>query len=495
MDRAAGSKKEKPKFAPPVISKKTSDLGEKGGGTNRKEEGGEKEINTFVGARKEERCFKETTGGERNGNDMTPGLGKKTSGQMKKTGLKKTENLKARIESVDKVKMKNRKQKSSVDQPSKEKNEDKERLTIKTKHNRENKVRQQGTERRKKRVSDEKRADETHSKKVVCLTDSQYDAIFESATALVTPGDSSLDDARAVLREVELLQASIDQASHREEEKEPPIRGVSGDRKRSKGEKPPIRGVSGDRKRSKGEEPPISDVSDDRKRSKGEETLISGVSGDRKRSREEEETDDSSGSSEEREFDSWVQCSLPGCGKWRRLDEHVDLENLPTDWTCSHSSGPGVCEAVEEHWSGTQCDIINNSLVPGSLVWAHQSGYPWWPAMIERDPDTRTFCQLNRKTDQNSCRYHVTYLGDPVSRAWVCQSKVKEYSALTEDTAFTKKSLQSFRKKLKEAIQMATQAQSFSLKKRVIRRGPATSDTRKPQCGSLVRDSRKSTVE
>uniref|UniRef100_A0A6Q2Y7N5 PWWP domain-containing protein n=1 Tax=Esox lucius TaxID=8010 RepID=A0A6Q2Y7N5_ESOLU len=211
------------------------------------------------------------------------------------------------------------------------------------------------------------------------------------------------------------------------------------------------------------------------------------VSGERKRSRpvcqrkrsrpgcqrsrgEDEETDDSSDSSTG-EFDQWVQCSLSVCGKWRRVQRHVDLAVLPEDWTCSHSTGPGLCEAVEESWSEKEGDIINSSLFPGSLVWAQQSGYPWWPAMIERDPDTRTFCQLNLKKDQNSCRYHVTYLGNPVSRAWVCRSKVREYSALTEDAVTTGKSFQSFRKKLKEAIQMATQAQRVPLKKRLSRFG------------------------
>ncbi|XP_034146658.1 zinc finger CW-type PWWP domain protein 1 [Esox lucius] len=294
------------------------------------------------------------------------GVPSKGEGQInKKLTYRKSEAVKAVFKGSLKQKenegtnVKKRKLKSKVNQHNKESDSGKERLTINMKiENGENeKVRKERKEMKKKRVRNQ-----TDSMKVLSLTDSQYDDIFESASALYTPGDSSL-------------------------------------------------------------------------------------------------------------VDQWVQCSLSVCGKWRRVQRHVDLAVLPEDWTCSHSTGPGLCEAVEESWSEKEGDIINSSLFPGSLVWAQQSGYPWWPAMIERDPDTRTFCQLNLKKDQNSCRYHVTYLGNPVSRAWVCRSKVREYSALTEDAVTTGKSFQSFRKKLKEAIQMATQAQRVPLKKRLSRFG------------------------
>ncbi|XP_038838299.1 zinc finger CW-type PWWP domain protein 1-like [Salvelinus namaycush] len=267
------------------------------------------------------------------------------------------------------------------------------------------------------------------SLQVLPLTDSQYEDIFDSATALETPVDNCLEDARAVLSEVELLQATIDQVSLREEE---PPRRVSGERK----------------------------------------TAASGSQRKRQRKREEEEDSDSSA-----EFDQWVQCSRSVCGKWRRVERHVDLAALPSDWTCIHDTGPGLCEAAEDSWSEQECDVINSSLVPGSLVWAQQIGYPWWPAIVERDPDTKTFCQFNRNTDLYPCRYHVTYLGEPVSRAWVCRSKVRNYTELTEDAAITGKSLQRFKKKLREAVRIATQAQSIPLKRRLSRFGFWTQQT------------------
>ncbi|XP_071190367.1 zinc finger CW-type PWWP domain protein 1-like isoform X2 [Salvelinus alpinus] len=278
-------------------------------------------------------------------------------------------------------------------------------------------------------VPREKKPGHGEKGEVLPLTDSQYEDIFDSATALETPVDNSLEDARAVLSEVELLQATIDQVSLREEE---PSRRVSGERK----------------------------------------TAASGSQRKRQRKREEEEDSDSSA-----EFDQWVQCSRSVCGKWRRVERHVDLAALPSDWTCIHDTGPGLCEAAEDSWSEQECDVINSSLVPGSLVWAQQIGYPWWPAIVERDPDTKTFCQFNRNTDLYPCRYHVTYLGEPVSRAWVCRSKVRNYTELTEDAAITGKSLQRFKKKLREAVRIATQAQSIPLKRRLSRFGFWTQQT------------------
>ncbi|XP_064796955.1 uncharacterized protein LOC135516530 isoform X2 [Oncorhynchus masou masou] len=373
----------------------------------------------------------------------------------------------------------NKKQKNKEDLSRKETDKGKEGLNVKKKKKENEKVRKEGKETKMKRPRDE-----TESNKVLPLTDSQYDDIFDSATTLETPVDNCLEDARAVLSEVELLQATIDQVSLREEEQPP--RRVSGERK----------------------------------------TAASGSHTQRKRKRRREEEEDSDSSAECGYFilylflvltfstshslpisptvcllfpllsvflpfvlsppssppcpplvDQWVQCSRSVCGKWRRVERHVDLAALPSDWTCIHDTGPGLCEATEDSWSGQECDVINSSLVPGSLVWAQQIGYPWWPAIVEKDPDTKTFCQFNRNTDLYPCRYHVTYLGEPVSRAWVCRSKVRNYTELTEDAAITGKSLQRFKKKLREAVLIATQAQSIPLKRRLSRFGFWTQQT------------------
>ncbi|XP_042154512.1 zinc finger CW-type PWWP domain protein 1 isoform X6 [Oncorhynchus tshawytscha] len=431
METVAGQK-EKAKFAPLVPREKKPGHGEKGGGKRSEnkwkgEGGGNKERNIDVGKKTGESCE-----GERvvESKGKASGLEKKRGERKKKEGKKKTpdtEKVRAADEGVPQQQegkgergggegaKENKKQKNKEDLSRKETDKGKEGMNVKKKKKENEKVRKEGKETKKKRPRDE-----TESNKVLPLTDSQYDDIFDSATALETSVDNCLEDARAVLSEVELLQATIDQVSLREEEQPP--RRVSGERK--------------------------------------------------KRRREEEEDSDSSA-----EFDQWVQCSRSVCGKWRRVERHVDLAALPSDWTCIHDTGPGLCEATEDSWSGQECDVINSGLVPGSLVWAQQIGYPWWPAIVERDPDTKTFCQFNRNTDLYPCRYHVTYLGEPVSRAWVCRSKVRNYTELTEDAAITGKSLQRFKKKLREAVLIATQAQSIPLKRRLSRFGFWTQQT------------------
>ncbi|XP_055795134.1 zinc finger CW-type PWWP domain protein 1-like isoform X3 [Salvelinus fontinalis] len=398
METVAGQK-EKAKFAPLVPREKKPGQGEVKKSENKwKEEGGgNKEINIDVGKKTGGSCEGER-GVESKG--KASGLEKNRGECMKKEGKKKmpdTEKARAADEGVPQQQegkegekgggegaKENKKQKNKEeDQSSKETDQGKERMNVKKKKENE-KVRKEGKEMKKKRQRDETES----NKKVLPLTDSQYEDIFDSATALETPVDNCLEDARAVLSEVELLQATIDQVSLREEE---PPRRVSGERK----------------------------------------TAASGSQRKRQRKREEQEDSDSSA-----EFDQWVQCSRSVCGKWRRVERHVDLAALPSDWTCIHDTGPGLCEAAEDSWSEQECDVINSSLVPGSLVWAQQIGYPWWPAIVERDPDTKTFCQFNRNTD--------LYPG---------------------------KSLQRFKKKLREAVRIATQAQSIPLKRRLSRFG------------------------
>lgn len=53
--------------------------------------------------------------------------------------------------------------------------------------------------------------------------------------------------------------------------------------------------------------------------------------------------------------DSWVQCSLPACQRWRRLPHHVSPEGLPDDWECSMCTWhdglrEDACGAPQEPW-------------------------------------------------------------------------------------------------------------------------------------------------
>lgn len=49
--------------------------------------------------------------------------------------------------------------------------------------------------------------------------------------------------------------------------------------------------------------------------------------------------------------------------------------------------------------SWQEADLIYNTYHAGSVVWAKLDGYPWWPAMVDDDPDTEMYYWL----DEYSC--------------------------------------------------------------------------------------------
>lgn len=39
-------------------------------------------------------------------------------------------------------------------------------------------------------------------------------------------------------------------------------------------------------------------------------------------------------------------------------------------------------------------DLIENMYNAGSIVWAYIQGFPWWPAIVNDNPDTFTYYEL-----------------------------------------------------------------------------------------------------
>ncbi|XP_062871452.1 zinc finger CW-type PWWP domain protein 1-like [Trichomycterus rosablanca] len=179
-----------------------------------------------------------------------------------------------------------------------------------------------------------------------------------------------------------------------------------------------------------------------------------------------EEADEDENTDDADQYVSWVQCSIAECAKWRKLSEDVDPSVLPDEWTCQQNTDPGFrsCRVPEEKCSLSE-EIFCN-LVPGSLVWARQIGYPWWPAIVERDPDTDNYLEFLKKSDVIPCKYHVTFLGDPATRAWVHRSRVKNYSDLSVDQLSKE-----IEKNSEDAVLMAKEAASLSLKERLVKFG------------------------
>ncbi|XP_056425930.1 zinc finger CW-type PWWP domain protein 1-like isoform X2 [Hyla sarda] len=130
---------------------------------------------------------------------------------------------------------------------------------------------------------------------------------------------------------------------------------------------------------------------------------------------------------------AWVQCANPPCMKWRRLHEQVDPWTLPEDWSCDQNPD-GVydrCDVAEESCYGVR--VIDAEYVPGSIVWVKQQGRPWWPAIVDYDPDTRQYVQVAKSQDLFSSRYHVTFLGELMERAWVSRYYLKPFQQFSDN--------------------------------------------------------------
>ncbi|XP_072552868.1 uncharacterized protein [Salminus brasiliensis] len=173
------------------------------------------------------------------------------------------------------------------------------------------------------------------------------------------------------------------------------------------------------------------------------------------------------------EYVVWVQCSKADCGKWRTLNEDVDPSLLPDDWTCENNPDPAFCSCSVPEEQSSMCEekMFFSNLVPGSLVWAQQDGHPWWPAMIERDPETDDYLEFNKKTDLDPYKCHVTYFGDPVYIDWVLCSNVRNYTDLSEDDVFSMLAFQGLKEKLKDAVCMSKQALELYPQMRLMKFG------------------------
>ncbi|GCC21175.1 hypothetical protein chiPu_0019642 [Chiloscyllium punctatum] len=161
---------------------------------------------------------------------------------------------------------------------------------------------------------------------------------------------------------------------------------------------------------------------------------------------------------EKDKYVAWVQCSKEKCGKWRRLEDNVDPATLPDDWVCSQNPDPlyNMCDLPEEVWDGRENDIIYAELVPGSIVWAKQFGYPWWPGMVEHDPQTGKYFMFTTNSDQFPSKYNITFFDTTVSHAWIPVPLIKSFQEIPQERNMAKRD---FSKRVNSAKKMAEEAQ------------------------------------
>nr|XP_021506342.1 zinc finger CW-type PWWP domain protein 1 isoform X3 [Meriones unguiculatus] len=179
----------------------------------------------------------------------------------------------------------------------------------------------------------------------------------------------------------------------------------------------------------------------------------------------------------------WVQCSFPKCEKWRQLRGNIDPSVLPDNWSCDQNPDLNYnrCDIPEETWTGRESDVAYASYVPGSIVWAKQYGYPWWPGMIESDPDLGEYFLFASHLDSLPSKYHVTFFGEAVSRAWIPVSMLKNFQELSLELARVKKGRnKDYNQKLEAAITMAHKAEQISVQDPTLPRPkPAKLQTKK----------------
>ncbi|XP_077764120.1 zinc finger CW-type PWWP domain protein 1 isoform X9 [Canis aureus] len=196
----------------------------------------------------------------------------------------------------------------------------------------------------------------------------------------------------------------------------------------------------------------------------------------------------------------WVQCSSPNCEKWRRLCGNIDPSVLPDDWSCDQNTDLKYnhCDIPEESWTGRESDVAYASYIPGSIIWAKQYGYPWWPGMVESDPDLGEYflfashldslprVKARRRTRGHflfQSKYHVTFFGETVSRAWIPVNMLKNFQELSLELAGVKKCRnKDCNQKLGAALMMAQEAEQISIQDPTLPSPkPARIQTKKPK--------------
>eukprot|EP01046_Picozoa_sp_COSAG06_P084389 COSAG06_NODE_31198_length_525_cov_1.133803_1_plen_157_part_10 len=59
----------------------------------------------------------------------------------------------------------------------------------------------------------------------------------------------------------------------------------------------------------------------------------------------------------------------------------------------------------------------------GTIAFAKQNGYPWWPAMVTYDPLLGVFCRMGASGQPE--KYHVLFFGNLPQRAWIGAKSLK----------------------------------------------------------------------
>ncbi|XP_057304281.1 PC4 and SFRS1-interacting protein-like [Hydractinia symbiolongicarpus] len=175
---------------------------------------------------------------------------------------------------------------------------------------------------------------------------------------------------------------------------------------------------------------------------------------------------------------SWIQCDRPECQKWRRIDYVDDLRNVSDGkWICcmNEDSQHNDCDLSQESFPdiGSEDESIYTTFKPGTLVLGKMPGYPWWPGIIEDDPDFDSYFYLEHRKEKTVVSYHVTFFGKDVSRAWLNEVAVTNFDGheTLKDLGTMSSGGKRYARQVTAALGDAKKAMEYSSEKRLRRYG------------------------
>ncbi|GFT09435.1 zinc finger CW-type PWWP domain protein 1 [Nephila pilipes] len=152
-----------------------------------------------------------------------------------------------------------------------------------------------------------------------------------------------------------------------------------------------------------------------------------------------------------------IECTY--CFKWRIVFSYSEQKEVPDNWHCSMSIGKNgkkiKCSDPAELFRE-----VTISFRPGELVWAKHTNYPWWPGMVDMDPDIENFFEAY---DNGEIWYHVTFLDKNPTRAWLPENSIWPFSVLIPG----KNKKMQFNSRILKAKKRALEAKELTIQERM----------------------------
>ncbi|CAG9857211.1 unnamed protein product [Phyllotreta striolata] len=168
---------------------------------------------------------------------------------------------------------------------------------------------------------------------------------------------------------------------------------------------------------------------------------------------------------EDRNVGLYVICDI--CDKSRYLPDVVDPLDIPDMWYCFMNPDENFNNCARDEVIDEDEDyLIQNSYNAGSIVIAKHYKLPWWPGMVEDDPDIEDYYRL--KDTMVPTHYHVTFFDSgKSSRAWVKAANIKPFKANMGNPIYQPPANGRDSVHLKGAFEKARQAISMPLLQRL----------------------------